>query len=226
VQRLKELPFGARHDSFQIVGVVRDTPNNGLDEPVMPEIYIPFTVTGLAIQVAIRTEVEPLTLARLVTSRVHAVDSAQPVTNLATLETVVRENVYATPRFNLVLLTVFATVGLALAIVGVYGVMSSAVAQERHEIGVRMALGADAATVSRMILARGARLLLAGTAVGLVASLIAGRFLAREVWNVTAFDPIAFGGVALLLVAAGLQACYWPARRASRTDPLIALRTE
>jgi putative ABC transport system permease protein len=226
IPRIKELPFGARHDSFQIVGIVRDTPNNGLAEPVMPEMYIPFTVTGLPLQVAIRADVEPLTLTRLVTRQVQEVDPAQPVTNLATLETVIRESEYATPRFNLVLLSVFAAVGLALAVVGVYGVMSSAVAQETHEIGIRMALGADGGSVSRMIIGRGARLLLAGTALGVVASYAAGRYLAGEVWNVSSFDPLAVGGVSLLLLVVGLQACYWPARRAAKTDPLLALRQE
>jgi predicted permease len=226
IPRLPQLPFGARHDSFQVVGVVRDTPNAGLADPVRPEIYIPFTVTGLAIQMAVRTDVEPLTVTRLVTRQVHVVDPAQPVTNVATLETVIRENEYATPRFNLVLLTVFAAVGLALAVVGVYGVMSSAVSQERHEIGIRMALGADAGSVSRMIIGRGVRLLLIGTVFGLAASYALGRYLAGEVWNVSAFDPVAFAGVSTLLLLVGLQACYWPARRAARTDPLLALRQE
>ena len=95
-----------------------------------------------------------------------------------------KEEEFATPRFNLVLLSVFAMVGLALAVVGVYGVMSSAVAQERQEIGVRMALGADAGTITRMVLARGSRLLLAGTALGLLGSFAAGRWLAGAVWRV------------------------------------------
>jgi predicted permease len=222
--RLRQLPFGAQHDSFQIVGVVRDTLNNGLADPVMPEIYLPFTVTGLAIQLAVRTQVDPLTLTRSVTSQVYGVDRAQPVTNLMTLEALIRDNEYATPRFNLLLLSVFAVVGLVLAIVGVYGVMSSAVAQERHEIGIRMALGADSGTVARMIIGRGARLLLTGTVLGLIASYAAGRLLAREVWNVSGVDPVVFGAVSVVILAAGLQACYWPARRAARTDPLIALR--
>jgi putative ABC transport system permease protein len=100
------------------------------------------------------------------------------------------------------------------------------VAQETHEIGIRMALGADGGSVSRMIIGRGARLLLAGTALGVVASYAAGRYLAGEVWNVSSFDPLAVGGVSLLLLVVGLQACYWPARRAAKTDPLLALRQE
>ena len=158
------------------------------------------------------------------TSQVYAVDRAQPVTGVQTLERVLRDNEYATPRFNLVLLSVFAAVGLALAVVGVYGVMSTAVAQERQEIGVRLALGAEPGSIARMVLARGSRLLLAGTALGLIGSFAVGKWLAGEVWRVGGFDPLAFGAVALLLFAVGLQACYWPARRAARTDPLIAIR--
>ncbi|HXW05404.1 MAG TPA: ABC transporter permease [Vicinamibacterales bacterium] len=224
--RLPQLPFGSRHDSFQIVGVVRDTPNDGLAEPVLPEIYLPFTVTGLALQLAIRTNGDPLAVARPVTSQIYAVDRVQPVTGVMALDAMIREQEFATPRFNLVLLSVFAALGLALALVGVYGVMSSAVAQERHEIGIRMALGADSPAILRMIISRGARLLLAGIALGLLGSYAAGRLLAGQVWNVRAFDPLGFAAVAILLAIAGLQACYWPARRAARTDPLIALRLE
>jgi ABC-type antimicrobial peptide transport system permease subunit len=141
-----------------------------------------------------------------------------------TLEAVLAEDAYATPRFNLILLSVFAVAGLALAVIGVYGMMSSAVAQERHEIGVRMALGASAGTIVRMVLTRGSRLLAAGAVLGLAASAIVGRWLASAVWNVSAFDPLAFGIVALILFAAGLQACLWPAIRAARIDPISALR--
>jgi ABC-type antimicrobial peptide transport system permease subunit len=143
-----------------------------------------------------------------------------------TLDAILRQDEFATPRFNLILLSVFAAVGLALAIVGVYGVMSSAVAQERQEIGIRMALGADGGTIARMVIARGSRLLLAGTALGLVGSVAAGRLLAREVWRVSAFDPIAFGVVSVLLLAVGLLACALPARRAMRVDPMVALRQD
>ena len=104
--------------------------------------------------------------------------------------------------------------------------MSSAVAQERQEIGLRMALGAERRTIVQMVLTRGVRLLLAGTALGLVGSYAAGRYLAGEIWNVKAFDPLAFSAVALLLLVAGIQACIWPALRAARIDPIVALRQD
>ena len=137
-------------------------------------------------------------------ARSTRVDKAQPVTNVTTLEQLLKDKQFATPRFNLVLLSVFATVGLALAVVGVYGVMSSAVAQERQEIGVRMALGADAGTISRMVLARGSRLLLAGTAIGLLGSFAVGRWLAGAVWRVA-------GSIRCLRRGGGAAARGWPA---------------
>jgi predicted permease len=222
--RFKDPPFNVVNHSFQIVGVVHDTPNAGLTEPVMPEVYVPFSAIGSSNLVVVRTLGDPAAVTRAVVSQVYAVDAGQPVTNVTTMAQLLMEEEFATPRFNLVLLSVFALVGLALAVVGVYGVMSSAVAQERQEIGVRMALGADAGTITRMVLARGSRLLLAGTGVGLLGSFAVGRWLAGAVWRVSGFDPVAFAAVALLLMVVGLQACYWPARRAARIDPLIAIR--
>jgi putative ABC transport system permease protein len=226
VPRLKDPPFLSAHDTFQIVGVVRDTLNDGLTDPVAPEIHVPFTTSGFGNIVAVRTHGEPAGVTRAVVSQVYAVDKAQPLSDVMTLERLLGDFEYATPRFNLVLLSIFAGLGLALAIVGVYGVMSTAVAQERQEIGVRMALGADGGSITRMMLGRGARLLIAGTVVGLLGSLAAGRWLAGAVWRVESFDPLAFAAVSLLLLVVGLQACYWPARRAARTDPLLAMREQ
>ena len=226
VPRLKAPPFSVKNDTFQIVGVVHDTLNDGLVDPVIPEMYLPFTVAGVSNLLAIRTSGDPAAATRSIISQVYAIDRGQPVTGVMTLDRVLLEQQYATPRFNLVLLSIFASVGLILAVVGVYGVMASAVAQERQEIGVRMALGAHASAIARMIVARGLKLLLIGTVVGLVASHAVGRWLAGDVWNIAAFDPVAFAAVAVILLTAGLQACVWPALRAARTDPLVALRQE
>jgi putative ABC transport system permease protein len=226
LRRLKEPPFNVAHDSFQIVGIVQDTLNAGLTEPIVPEVYLPFTAAGISNVLVVRTVGDPASVTRAIVSQVYAVDKGQPVTAVMTLDRLVRDNQYATPRFNLILLSIFAAFGLLLAVVGVYGVMSSAVLQQRQEIGVRMALGADAGTIVRMVLARGSYLLIAGTVLGLAGSVAAGRWLAGEVWRVAAVDPVAFGGVSVLLLAVGLQACYWPARRAARIDPLAALRED
>ena len=224
VPRLKEPPFLLEDDGFEIVGVVHDTLNAGLTDPVMPELYVPFTVTGVSNLLVVRTVGNPADVTRTVVGQVYAIDRGQPVTAVMTLDRILKENQYATPRFNLVLLSVFSIVGLALAVVGVYGVMSAAVAQERKEIGVRLALGADAATIARMILGRGSRLLLSGTAIGLIGSIAAGRWLAGQVWRVPAFDPVAFSAMSLLLLVVGSVACYWPARRAARIDPMTVIR--
>jgi predicted permease len=222
--RLKTPPFNLPDASFQIVGVVHDALNSGLSEPTVPEIYVPYSLAGLSNFVVVHTAGRPSDVSRAVISQVYAVDAAQPVTNVTTLERILQDEEFATPRFNLVLLSVFAIVGLALAVIGVYGVMANAVAQERQEIGVRMALGADGGTITRMILARGTRLLVAGTGVGLLGSIAAGRWLTGTVWRVRGVDPLGFAAVAALLMVVGLLACYWPARRAAKIDPLVAMR--
>ena len=224
--RLKDRPFDLPGDAFEVVGVVHDLANDGLANPVRPEIYLPFSLAGLSDEVVVRTALDPSGLTRAITAQVYAIDRNQPVTNVKTLDMVLAEDEFSTPRFNLILLSVFAGIGLVLAVVGVYGVMATAVAQQRQEIGVRMALGASARSIATMVLTRGSRLLVLGMAIGLVGSFAAARLLARQVWNVQAFDPIAFTLVCSVLFVAGLQACLWPALRASRTDPIIALRTD
>jgi predicted permease len=224
--RLKQPPFGIKDDAFQIVGVVRDTRNDGLANPVMPEVYLPFTALGTANQIVVRTAAGAAGSTRAIVSQVYAVDRIQPVANVTTMDALLADAAYSTPRFNLALFSLFAAIGLVLTIVGVYGVMSHAVAQQRHEIGVRMALGAGTGTIARMVLASGSRLLLAGVALGLAGSVATTRLLARQVWNVSPFDPLAFGVVSLILLVTGLQACFWPARRAARIDPVIALRQD
>ena len=224
--RLKQPPFNAQNDSFQVIGVVRDTINRGLNETVMPEVYVPYTVTAAANVVAVRTQLDPLSISRSVVAQVYAIDRNQPVMEVKPVDVLLKEYEYATPRFNLILLAVLASVGLILAVVGVYGVMSTAVAQQRHEIGVRMALGASAATIAQMVVSRGLWLLALGLTLGLAGAGALARLLARQVWNVPPFDPLAFGLVSLILLAAGLQACLWPALRAARIDPIAALREE
>jgi predicted permease len=226
VPRLKQPPFGVTDDSFQVVGVVKDTLNRGLTNEVMPEVYLPFTLTGRADRLVALAQADPASITKAVMSQVYSIDKDQPVTDVRTIDRVLQEGVYAGPRFNLALFAVFAALGLTLAVIGVYGVMSSAVAQQTHEIGVRMALGATPGKVSGMVVRRGLWLLLAGIAVGLLGSFLTARLLAGQIWNVSPFDPITFGAVSLILLIAGLQACVWPARRAARIDPIAALRQE
>jgi predicted permease len=226
IPRLKQPPFGATDDSFQIVGVVKDTLNRGLTDQVTPELYLPFTVTGSADRLVALTQADPAGITKSVLNQVYSIDKDQPVTDLRTIDRVLQEGVYAGPRFNLALFAVFAALGLTLAVIGVYGVMSSSVAQQAHEIGVRIALGASPGNISKMIVKRGAWLLLTGVALGLAASFLTARLLSQQIWNVSPFDPVTFIAVSLILLVAGLQACFWPARRAARIDPIGALRQE
>jgi len=226
IPRFNQAPFALEDDSFQIVGVVKDTLNRGLTDQVMPEIYLPFTMLGLADRLVTLTRADPAGVTRAVLGQVYAVDKDQPVTGVRTIERVLQDGIYAGPRFNLALFSVFAGLGLTLAIIGVYGVISNSVAQETHDIGVRMAIGASPGCIAGMIVKRGSRLLLAGIALGLAGGFLTARLLAGQIWNVSAFDPISFGAVSLILLVAGLQACLWPARRAARIEPMEALRYE
>jgi len=224
--RLTQPPLGSADDRVEIVGVVHDTLNRGITNELLPEIYIPYSLLGAANRVVVRTAGDPAGVTRAVVEKVYAIDPDQPVTEVRTVEAFLNDFFYAGPRFNVVLLSVFAALGLALAVVGVYGVMSHTVAQQTREIGVRIALGADPGSVGRMVVRSGAVLLLTGIALGLVGSVFAARLLAQQIWNVSPFDPISFATASVVLLAAGLQACAWPAWRATRTQPIVALRQE
>jgi putative ABC transport system permease protein len=213
-------------DSFEIVGVVRDTLNRISTQETLPEIYIPYTLAGLADRLYVLASVPPETLDRAVRDQVYAADHGQPVTDVRTLETMLSDFVYARPRFNLLLFSVFAGLGLVLALLGVHGVMSNAVSQRTREIGIRFALGAGYSQVIGMVLSSAARLLGIGVVLGMIGSLASARVLKGLVQNVSTIDPYSMGAVILLLFATGLFASYWPARKAGRVDPVRALREE
>jgi putative ABC transport system permease protein len=164
-------------------------------------------------------------LAHAAAEEIHKIDPNLPVVHVTTLDGLLSETV-APRRFSTVLLGVFATLALVLAAVGIYGVMSYVVSLRINEIGIRMALGAQPRDIWRLIVGGGARLALAGIAIGLAGALALTRLLSSLLFEVRASDPITFGAVALLLAAVALLACYVPARRAMRADPMIALRYE
>jgi putative ABC transport system permease protein len=218
--------FHLRDASFQIVGVTRDALNNVPEQQVMPEIYLPYTIIARADRLVVLATGRPESLMRAVRAQVYAIDKDQPVTDVKTIETMLNEWIYSGPRFNLLLFSIFAVLGLLLALLGIYGVISSSVAQRTHEIGIRMALGASFPQVIRMVLASGMRLVGAGVVAGLILSLLSVRVLSKQVWRLSTFDPYSFAAVSVLVVAAGLLACFWPARAAARIDPMSALREE
>jgi predicted permease len=210
---------------FQIVGVVADMKNAGPQQPAMPMIFLPYTVRG-GFALLLKTTVEPASLNRAVQEQVWAVDPDEIIGVSSPLEDFLQRFSYSTPEFALLISTPLASISLFLVIVGVFSVMAYTVSLQTNEIGIRMALGAQRSSILRMILTKGARLLVAGILLGLFASYGLTRFLASQIWGVSATDPWTFGAVLTLVVLVGISACLLPAQRATRVDPLVALRYE
>jgi predicted permease len=212
---------------FEIIGVVGDVRNRGLQTPTGPEVWMPSTITGALRQfLVVRTSQDPLALTNALRGEVSATDLGVPLVNPGRLEDFADQGLYAGPRFGFLLLTVFGGVGLILVTVGVYGVLAYATTRKTHEIGIRMALGAQGANVLGMVVRSGLRLVVAGIAVGAAISLTLGRMIGAQLVGVTAYDPPTFAAGAVLLTLTAAIACWIPARRAARIDPLVALRYE
>jgi putative ABC transport system permease protein len=190
-------------------------------------VFVPYTVSGAFMRgVLVRTRSAPEALLNSVRREIWAVDRNVALTNTGTLKEFLKRFSYAEPRFSLVLLGVFAGVGLVLVGIGVYSVIAYTVSRQTHEIGVRMALGAGRGDVLRMVVWAGLRLIAIGVALGLLASVGVGRVIASQVWGVSPHDPATFAAVVTVMTLAGVSACYFPARRAMRVDPIVALRYE
>jgi putative ABC transport system permease protein len=202
---------------------VGDIHHRGLDQPVKPEWYAPLTQAPYpAVILAVRSAQDPTSLTSALRREVQAIDSVQPIAHVRTLNEVVGDSI-APRRLSVILLTVFAGIALVLASVGIYGVMSFLVLQRTHEIGVRMALGAQRADVLRLIIARAALLIGSGTIIGLIVALLSTSALRSALYATSAFDLATFLFVTLTLALVALVASYIPARRATRADPMIAL---
>lgn len=210
---------------FEIVGVVGDVKNSGPQQPAMPMAFIPNTIRGSFV-LLLKTEVEPALLVHAVEEQVWAADPNEIVGLCDPLEDFLQQHTYATPEFSVMISTPLACIGLLLVVAGIFSVMSYTVSLRTHEIGIRMALGGQKTSILNMILAKGAQLVTAGIVIGLFASYALTRFLASQIWGISATDPWTFGGVATMVVSVGLVACWLPARRATRVDPLVALRHE
>lgn len=211
---------------YEIVGIVGDVKHMSLAVASSPELYLPYPqMPGLWVNFVIRTAANPTSLAEAVRSAIRAIDKDQPISRVATLEQL-RSRSVSQPRFNTLLLGVFAAVALVLAAVGLYGVMAYSVTQRTHEIGVRMALGAQTTDVLKLVVRQGMWLTCVGLGIGLVGAFASTRVLSTLMYGVNTTDPTTFVSVSLLLVGVALLACYLPARRATRVDPMGALRYE
>jgi putative ABC transport system permease protein len=211
---------------FEIVGIVGDVKQYGLDQVTTMQTYEPYIQqTFPYMTLVVRTTGDPTNLSAAIRSEVLKLDKEQPTTNFKTLDEFFSISI-AQQRFSVVLLGVFAVVALVLSAVGIYGVLSYAVTQRTHEIGIRVALGAGRRDVLRLVVGQGMQLTVIGVAGGLGAAFALTRLMASLLFGVTATDAVTFASVASLLLAVGLLACYIPARRATKVDPLVALRYE
>ena len=210
---------------IEVIGVVNDIRQFELTAEPRPQIYLTYEQVGFLAPrfLVVNTDVDPTSLAASIRQAVWEVDRDQPVSNIATMEEVLSDSI-ARQRFSMLLLAIFAGIALVLAAVGIYGVMSYSVAQRTHEIGIRMALGAQTGTVLKLAVGYGLKLVLAGIVIGLVAAFLLTRVMSTLLFGVTPTDPATFAVISLILIVVALVASYIPARRATKVDPVIALR--
>lgn len=212
-----------------IVGIAADIKHFGLDQPDEPALYSPYAQVNRQwkrwMSVVVRSGLDEQTLAQSVRQKVWKLDGQLPITKLSMLDEVLKES-FAARQFNLVLLGFFAVVALLMAMIGIYGVMTYAVTQRTHEIGVRIALGAQTGDVLRLMVGQGMRLALAGVTLGLLGAFALTRLMASLLFGISTTDPLTFLAISMLLAAVALFACWLPARRATKVDPMVALRYE
>ena len=233
----KRIRWGVYTPWQTIVGIVGDVNDEPLGQPVQLHVYRPYLQMAdlffedsrfgevRSMNLAVRSQTDPASLTSAVIGQIHSLDPDLAVEHVRTMAQVISSSV-AGPRFNTLLLGVFAGVALFLAAIGIYGVMAYAITQQTHEIGIRLALGAQPRNVLQLVLRRGVRLAGVGAAFGVAAALALTRLMAGLLYDVSATDPVTFSCVVILLLAIALLACYVPARRAMRVDPMVALRYE
>ena len=218
--------FGAGIQGVTIIGVVGDIKSDGFDAPSVPHIYVPLgQFAPVSAVVFLRSRADVGNLGEAVRREVEKVDPNIPVHSISSMDQIIVRSM-ADRRFALELLGIFATVALLLAAIGIYGVMAYSFSQRMHEIGIRIALGAQRIDIFRMAVGEGMRLVVIGLAAGLVGAMVLTRFVRTMLFGVSPSDPVTFGAISAALAAVAFLACYIPARRATRVDPLVALRNE
>ena len=229
-QRIKTGGASADNPWETIIGVVGDVKYTGLDSAPDPTLYVPYFAGGWTsfsrkMFLVVRTSGDPKNLVSALRTAVQELDSDMPLANIHTMDELLSNSV-AQPRFRMLLIAIFASMALLLATVGIFGVMAYVVSRRTREIGVRMALGASRGSVMGMVLGEGLRIVLIGVAIGLVEALALSRLIKSWLFNVQPLDPVTFLGVSLMVIIVAACACYVPARRATKVDPIVTLRYE
>ena len=225
-KRIKRQRRGGEGTWMTVVGLVGDIKTDGFDQPDQPHVYLPiYQNPGYAMAVYLRTEPRPESLGQPLRQQVQAVDPNLPVFDVKSLEEIVSDSLVQR-RFGMQMLGLFGFVALLLAAIGIYGVMSYAVTQRTREMGIRLALGAQPRDVRKLVVRQGVTLAVVGVLIGLAGSFALTRLMANLLFGVRATDPLTFALIAVLLTVVALVACYLPARRATKVDPLEVLRYE
>jgi putative ABC transport system permease protein len=213
---------------FEIIGVVADVRNRGPNVGIEPEVWVPHTTAGGAVAAVlmVRTAQDAGAMMNVVRQEVWSADSGVALVIPGTLEDYISESLYMAPRFGFLVMTIFGGIGLILVLVGVYSVLASSTTQRTHEIGIRMALGAERSTVLGMVVRAGLRLVVSGIAIGIAVSLVLVRVIGTQLVGVSVYDPPTFAAAIFMLTATAATACWIPARRAARVDPMVTLRYE
>jgi putative ABC transport system permease protein len=233
----KRFSGAGQRNLLTVVGIVGDVNDSTLNKKPLPHVYAPYlqvadaqmedTIVnvGRSMNIAVRTAGDPAALTSAVTAQIHALDPDLAIARIRTMDQDMQLSVTA-PKFNTLLLGIFSLAALFLAAIGIYGVLAYTVAQQTRDIGIRVALGAQQRDVMRLILALGARLALAGIVIGLLAAFGLTHLMSSLLYGVSASDPLTFVVVAAVLSSVALGACYLPALRAMKVDPMVALRYE
>jgi len=225
----KQVGVPIRAFNMTVVGVVADVKHVSLREEPGPEIYVPYTQkpwpSMQTMHVVVRTKADPASMAGAVRQAIRAVDPEVPVAAVATLDAIAGQAM-AQPRFSMLLVGGFGALSLLLACVGLYGSVSYAVTSRTQEIGIRLALGAPKGRLFALVLGHGVRITALGIAIGVALALVVLRTMASFLYGVDSTDPATFGVLSFVLLAVAMLACYVPARRAMRVDPLVAMRSE